>query len=113
MIQFAWLIPLLPLIGFAIIGFGGKKLSKGFVSLIGCGSVLLAFALSLGILITLDGGKQTVRVFQWFAAGDLKVDFSFLIDPLSVLFLLIITGVGFLIHVYSIGYMKEDEKYDR
>jgi NADH-quinone oxidoreductase subunit L len=113
MIQLAWLIPILPLIGFLIIGFGGKKLSKNLVSLVGCGTVLAAFGLTLGIFFQLNGTTQVVKLAQWMHTGNLNVDFSFLIDPLSVLFMLIITGVGFLIHVYSTGYMKEDEKYDR
>ncbi len=113
MIQLAWLIPLLPLIGFLIIGFGGKKLSKNLVGLVGCGSVLAAFAISLGIFFQLHGTSQVVRLTDWINTGKLQVDFSFTIDPLSVLFMLIITGIGFLIHVYSTGYMHEDEKYDR
>lgn len=113
MIQLAWLIPILPLVGFLIIAFGGKKLSKSLVSIIGCGSVLAAFGLSLGIFFQLNGSTQTVKLLDWFHVGRLQIDFSFLIDPLSVLFMLIITGIGFLIHVYSTGYMKEDEKYDR
>jgi NADH-quinone oxidoreductase subunit L len=113
MIQFAWLIPLLPLIGFTIIGLGGKKLPKGLISIIGSGSVLAAFGLSLGIFLNLNGQSQTVQLFDWISIGSLHVDFSFLIDPLSSLFLLIITGIGFLIHVYSIGYMHDDEGYHR
>ncbi|CAN5312757.1 NADH-quinone oxidoreductase subunit L [soil metagenome] len=113
MIQLAWLIPILPLIGFLIIAFAGKKLSKSLVSIIGCGSVLAAFALSLGIFFQLHGSSQVVKMMDWFSVGRINIDFSFLIDPLSVLFMLIITGIGFLIHVYSTGYMKDDEKYDR
>lgn len=113
MIQYAWLIPILPLIGFLILGFGGKKLSTSLVSIIGCGSVLAAFGLSLGIFFQLHGHSQVVKLTEWFSVGRMQIDFSFLIDPLSVLFMLIITGVGFLIHVYSVGYMKGDEKYDR
>jgi NADH-quinone oxidoreductase subunit L len=113
MIQYAWLIPVLPLVGFAIIGLGGKKLSKGLVSLVGCGSILLAFLLSLGVFFSLDDKAHTVRLFEWMSTSSLHVDFSFLLDPLSAIFLLIITGVGFLIHVYSTGYMHDDEKYDR
>jgi NADH-quinone oxidoreductase subunit L len=113
MIQLAWLIPLLPLIGFAIIAFGGKKLSHGLVSMIGSGSVLGSFLLSLGVFFTLGGKSETVTVLNWIHVGDFHVSFSFLIDPLSSLFLLIITGIGFLIHVYSMGYMHDDDKYDR
>jgi len=113
MIQYSWLIPLLPLIGFAIIGLGGKKLSKGLIGMIGCGTVLAAFALSVGVFLQLDGKAHTVTLFNWIAAGDLSIDFSFLLDPLTSVFLLIITGVGFLIHVYSTGYMHDDDGFHR
>ena len=65
MIQLAWLIPLLPLIGFTIIGFGGKKLSKSLVSIVGCGSILAAFILSLGVFFSLHGETKTVKVIDW------------------------------------------------
>lgn len=113
MIQFAWLIPLLPLLGFILIGLGGKKLSKGLISLIGCGSILAAFALTVGIFVDLNGRSETVTLFDWISTGKMHINFSFLIDPLSCLFLLIITGIGFLIHVYSTGYMHDDEGYHR
>ncbi len=116
MIKLVGLIPLLPLIGFVIIGFLGKKLSKGLVGFIASGAVLAAFAISLGIFFELTGQTQksvTVDLFSWISAGKLSVPFSFLIDPLSSLFLLIITGIGFLIHLYSIGYMHDDEGFSR
>lgn len=116
MIKLVWLIPLLPLIGFLITGLFGKKLSKGLVSIVACGAVLAAFAVSLGIFFELSGSAQksfTIDVFNWISAGRLSVPFSFLIDPLSSLFLLIITGIGFLIHVYSTAYMSHDEGFSR
>ncbi|MGQ0829777.1 MAG: NADH-quinone oxidoreductase subunit L [Bacteroidota bacterium] len=116
MIQLVYLIPLLPLIGFMTIGLLGKKLSKLLVSIIGCGSVLGAFAIAVGIFFELTGKIEksiTIDFFNWISAGKLSVPFSFLIDPLSSLFLLIITGVGFLIHLYSAGYMSHDEAFSR
>lgn len=113
MIQLAWLIPILPLIGFIVIGFMGKKLSKSLVGIIGSGSVLAAFLLSVGVFIQLHGKSETVRVMDWIVTSNFHVSFSFLVDPLSSIFLLIITGVGFLIHLYSTGYMHDDEKFDR
>jgi NADH-quinone oxidoreductase subunit L len=116
MIEKVYLIPLLPLIGFLIIGLVGKSLSKGLVGIIGCGSILGAFALSLGIFFELTGQAEksvTIDLFSWISAGKLSIPFSFLIDPLSSLFLLIITGIGFLIHVYSSGYMSHDEGFSR
>lgn len=114
MIQYAWLIPLLPLIGFAIIGFGGKKLSKSLIGIIGCGSVLAAFVMSVLVFSNVhEGDKHIVKMFDWFSAGSLHLDFSLIIDPLTCLFLLIITGIGFLIHVYSTGYMHDDDGFHR
>ena len=116
MIKLVWLVPLLPLIGFVILGFFGKKLSKSIVGIIGSGVILGAFAVALGIFFELKGGAQkefTIDLFNWISAGKLSIPFSFLIDPLSSLFLLIITGIGFLIHVYSIGYMSHDEGFAR
>ncbi len=116
MIKLVWLVPLLPLIGFLIIGFLGKKLSKGLVGTIASGAVLAAFAISLGIFFELGGQTEksvTIDLFSWISAGKLSIPFSFLVDPLSSLFLLIITGIGFLIHLYSIGYMHDDEGFSR
>jgi len=116
MIKLVGLVPLLPLIGFVIIGLFGKSLSKGIVGIIGCGSVLAAFAVSLGIFFELTGQAEksvTIDLFSWITAGKLSIPFSFLIDPLSSLFLLIVTGIGFLIHVYSTGYMSHDEGFAR
>lgn len=116
MIDLVWLIPLLPLLGFTIIGLAGKDMPKSAVSLVGCGSVLVAFAVSVGVFFTLINSEVkefTVHLFDWIYAGNFSAGFSFLVDPLSSLFLLIITGVGFLIHVYSTGYMHDDEGYYR
>lgn len=116
MIQLIWLVPLLPLIGFLTIGLGGKNLSKSIVGTLGSGVVLAAFLLSLGIFFELKGQAEksiTIDLFSWITAGKLSIPFSFLIDPLSSLFLLIITGIGFLIHLYSTGYMHEDEGFSR
>jgi NADH-quinone oxidoreductase subunit L len=116
MIKLVWLVPLLPLIGFLIIGLFGKKLSKGLVGTIGSGVVLGAFIISLGIFFQLAEGAEksiTIDLFSWITAGKLSIPFSFLVDPLSSLFLLIITGIGFLIHLYSTGYMHDDEGFSR
>jgi NADH-quinone oxidoreductase subunit L len=113
MIQFSWLIPLLPLLGFTIVALAGKRLSKAAVNAIACGSILLAFGISFLAFMELKGTQHIVNVFQWINAGDMNVGFSFQIDQLSCLFMLIITGIGFLIHVYSTGYMHDDEGYNR
>lgn len=116
MIQLIWLVPLLPLIGFLTIGLGGKNLSKSIVGTLGSGVILAAFILSIGIFFQLKGQAEksvTIDLFSWITAGKLSIPFSFLVDPLSSLFLLIITGIGFLIHVYSAGYMHDDEGFSR
>ncbi len=113
MIQFSWLIPLLPLLGFTIVGLAGKRLSKAMVNAVACGSILLAFGISFLVFMELKGTQHIVDVFQWINAGTMNIGFSFQIDSLSCLFMLIITGIGFLIHVYSTGYMHDDEGYNR
>jgi len=116
MTQLVGLIPLLPLIGFLIIGIFGKQLSKGIVGAIACGSILGSFLIALAVFFQVKSSEShsiTITLFDWISSGKLHVAFSFLIDPLSALFLLIITGVGFLIHVYSVGYMHEDEGFSR
>ncbi|WP_207533748.1 NADH-quinone oxidoreductase subunit L [Desertivirga arenae] len=109
-----WLIPLLPLIGFLINGLGRNVLPKSAVGFIGSVMVLLSFIVSIGIFTELnDSAVKSVvyPLFDWIQVGDLKISFSFQVDPLSSLMLLIVTGIGFLIHVYSIGYMHHDSGF--
>src|ERR1035437_1288662 len=116
MIKLIGLVPLFPLIGFLINGFFGKKMSKGMSGGIACASVLASFVFSVLIFMEVNASNQkstVVEIFSWINSDTLKIPFSFLVDPLSLVFLLIITGVGFLIHVYSIGYMHEDEGFSR
>jgi len=108
--QLAYLVPLLPLIGFLINGLGRKSLSKSAIGWIGCGTVLISFIISLVLFFDVkNGGGAVVSYFNFIEAGKLVIPFAFQIDQLSALFLLIITGVGFLIHVYSTAYMQEEE----
>lgn len=110
------LIPLFPLLGFIINGFFGKKISKGLSGSIASLSILASFIVSVITFVELQGSaskEHVVNVFSWINSETLKVPFEFLIDPLSSVFLLIITGIGFLIHIYSIGYMHEDEGFSR
>lgn len=110
-----FLIPILPLLGFVLISLTGKRLVKGFAALIGCGSVFVSFAFSVVLFVKLlnGAGAMNATLFNWISAGNFSASMSFLVDPLSSLMLLIITGVGFLIHVYSVGYMHEDEGFNR
>ena len=113
--QLIGLIPLLPLISFIIIGLFGKKLSHGLINILACGSVLMSFLTSCYVFAHIghEHNSFEYNLFTWIKSGDLQVGFSYLVDPLSSLFLLIITGVGFLIHVYSTGYMHDDDGYHR
>ncbi|MFH0931544.1 MAG: NADH-quinone oxidoreductase subunit L, partial [Candidatus Zixiibacteriota bacterium] len=118
MIEYIWLIPLLPLLGFLINGLLGKKLGKTLVSWIGCGSVGLSFLISVKVLFELlslpaEGRVFEKIVFPWIYSGLFKVNISFLVDPLSGIMLLVVTGVGFLIHIYSVGYMAGDKGFSR
>jgi NADH-quinone oxidoreductase subunit L len=116
MIKLIGLVPLFPLIGFIINGFFGKKMSKSMSGAIACISVLASFVVAVLIFMEVSASQQksnVVELFSWINSGTLKISFSFLVDPLSCLFLLIITGIGFLIHVYSTGYMHEDEGFSR
>ncbi len=114
MIKLVGLVPLFPLIGFLINGFFGKKISKGLSGMVACGSVLASFIVSLLVFFeTAHSGAQTVTLFSWMQAGALEIPFEFVVDPLSTWFLLIITGIGFLIHVYSTSYMHDDEGFSR
>jgi len=106
------LIPFLPLLGFAINGLFGKRLSKNMVGLIGSGTLLASFVLSLMCFNQVaSSGPIQVTLYNFFTVGSLSADFGFLVDQLSVWMMLIVTGVGFLIHVYSIGYMHDDDGF--
>jgi len=113
--KYIWLIPLLPLAGFVINGLGRNALSKGVIGFIGSLLILIAFGLSVATFFQVksSGHAIDVNLFTWFTAGKLQVNFSFLVDQLSSIMLLIITGVGFLIHLYSVGYMHDDDGFGK
>ncbi len=109
-----WVV-LLPLIGAFINGVFGRKLSRSTVTTIGVGSVLLAFCLAAAEVIRLAGLPEAdylvVKGWTWFESGEINVGFSLMLDHLSSVMVLIVTGVGTLIHVFSTAYMREDEGY--
>jgi NADH-quinone oxidoreductase subunit L len=115
--EVSWLhlIPLLPLIGAAICGLVGRWLPKGWLYAVALSSVLLSFLVGLRAFFGLGEGVQLFHelAFNWFSAGSLRVDMAFTLDRLSGGLTLVVTGVGFLIHVYSVGYMDEDPGYWR
>jgi NADH-quinone oxidoreductase subunit L len=113
-----WLIVALPAAGATVILLLGNRRTAGFAHLLGCATVVCSFVLSLVCFITLLGrGEEDRQVGQtlwtWVQAGSFRADMALLYDPLSALFLLLITGVGSLIHIYSIGYMAHDERRAR
>lgn len=106
------LIPFLPFIGFAVNGLFGSRLPKSTVGLIGSGTLLLSFLLSVACFnaVSATGPIHSV-LYNFITVDSFQVNFSFLVDQLSVWMMLVVTGVGFLIHVYSIGYMHDDEGF--
>ncbi|MGO9010202.1 MAG: NADH-quinone oxidoreductase subunit L [Bryobacteraceae bacterium] len=110
-----WLIPILPLAGFLVNGLFGRRFSKGLVNTFAIGSVVLAF---LWVLKTLWGlgalpGTYAEHYFTWIQSGALSIGADFSVDRLTAVMLLVVTGVGLLIHVYSIGYMAHEGGYYR
>lgn len=113
--NYLWLIPLLPLAGFLINGLGRNVLPKNLIGAIGSLVILAAFGLSVAAFLQVKstGAPINVSIFDWIQVGNFKVPFAFLVDQLSAIMLLIITGVGFLIHLYSIGYMHHDAGFGK
>jgi NADH-quinone oxidoreductase subunit L len=115
-----WLIPLLPLAGFALNGLLGRRLPKAAINVIACGSVLLSF---LWVIKTLFGlgvfsgnnlePPYVEHYFTWIQSGYLNISVDFAIDRLTCVMLMIVTGIGFLIHVYAVGYMAHEGGYYR
>ncbi|TXH22525.1 MAG: NADH-quinone oxidoreductase subunit L, partial [Chitinophagaceae bacterium] len=109
MLDIVYLIPLLPLIGSIINGLGRNKFSKSLIGTIGSGFIFAAFAISVWVFFQVKGGNvHTATYFDFINVGNLKIPFAFHIDQLTSIFLLIITGIGFLIHVYSTAYMHDE-----
>jgi NADH-quinone oxidoreductase subunit L len=130
MLEYIWLIPVLPAIGAFLNGIFGKRLPKSVIHTIACGTVFLSFVLAVGCIAQLAGMEPHVyeKVFyNWIPGGstilnkgpnagqtaELNIPLGFLLDPLSSVMILVVTGVGFLIHVYSIGYMAHEDGYYR
>jgi NADH-quinone oxidoreductase subunit L len=105
-----WLIPILPFAGFVINGLFGKRFSKGVVNVFGVGSVVLAFAWVLKTIAGLGdlNSPYTEHYFTWIQSGAFTVNCDFAVDRLTEVMLLVVTGIGSLIHIYSIGYMAHE-----
>jgi len=118
MFDFVWLIPLFPAIGFLLNGFLGRRLGKGFVSWVGPSAIGLSFLTAILIFFELIGRPPTERhfekvIFDWVVSGSLQTVIGYQIDPLSILMALVVSGVSFFIHIYSVGYMHDDPGYPR
>src|SRR5438067_1307664 len=113
----AWLLLVLPLLGFAVTGALGRRMPRAFTSWIGCGVVGAAFVVAVVVFFQIRSEVAApfhdLTYYRWADAGTFHLTFGFLIDPLTSVMLLIVTGVGFLIHVYSVGYMAGDPNYSR
>src|SRR5688572_29115463 len=130
MLEYIWLIPVLPAIGALINGLFGKRFPKTIVHTIACGTVFLSLLLSVVCIAELTQLETKVfekNIFSWVPGGsvpktlgpeagapaELNIPFGFLLDPLSAVMIMVVTGVGFLIHVYSVGYMAHEKGYYR
>ena len=110
----ALLVPLLPLIGFLINGLFGKFLPKSVTGWIAALAILGSFICSVTLFNGLNSTSSlNIDIFNWIAFSKINITFGFLIDPLTITMLLVVTGIGFLIHLYSIGYMHDDEGFTR
>jgi len=118
MIDLVWLIPVFPLIGFLINGLIGKQFPEKAIGWIGSLAVGSSFVVAVLIFLELLGmppasrSVQTV-VYTWILSGELNVAIGFLVDPLSMVMMMVVSGVGFIIHVYSIGYMHGEIGFRR
>src|ERR1051326_3705709 len=111
-----WLIPVLPLIGAAINGVLGKRLPKSVIATIGAGTVGISFLIAVREFFAMLNTTTLPIVrdyFTWIQAGRFQANFGLMLDQLSGLMILVVTGVGFLIHVYSAGYMAHEEGFYR
>ena len=112
-LELVWLIPLLPLIGFIVNGLGRNYLSKSLSGIIGSGLILASFIISVLVFLQVKiGNTADINYFDFIRLSTFNLGFEFKVDALSSLFLLIITGVGFLIHVYSTSYMHAEPAKD-
>ncbi len=118
MLEHFWILLLFPLLGAAINGIAGKRFPARLIASIGVGSVLLSFVVAATAFLELlrlapEERAVTNTLFTWIQAGNFRADCSFLLDPLSGVMILVVTGVGFLIHVYSVEYMRGEAGYYR
>src|SRR3954453_19376469 len=118
MLDVIWLIPALPLAGFLVLLVAGRRLGDPLAGVFATLMVVASFAVTVAVFIDMwsrnpDHRTSTNVIFDWLPVGGLQVKMALLADPLSIAMALFITGIGSLIHLYSIGYMKGDDKYSK
>jgi NADH-quinone oxidoreductase subunit L len=118
MIDLAWLIPALPLVGFLVILLFGRRLGDPKAGYFATAMVGAAFLVTVGVFADLlsksgDDRHHVVNLFSWVPVGSLRVDLAFLVDPLSITMCLFVTGIGALIHLYAVGYMHGDPRFSK
>ncbi len=116
MIDLIWLLPTFPLLGFLALVLSGGSMPRQIAAVIGAGSIGLSFAVAALIAMNFLGSGEehfVVETFTWMAVGSFTPGFTFYLDGLSLVMMLVITGVGFLIHVYATGYMWDDPSFSR
>ena len=118
MLNNLWLIPILPFAGFLLNGLFGKRAGKGFVTAVAlAGSLAAAVAGTIAVVEYNahyhHGERHLNVVYEWFNSGGIGADIAFQLDPLSIVMLMVVTWIGFLIHLYSVGYMSHEEGYWR
>ena len=118
MLDLVWLIPALPLAGFALILLFGRRLGEPRAGYLAAAAVLGAFAVTVGVFFDLLAADEhhrshVVTLFSWVPVSSLQIDMALLADPLSITMALFVTGIGFLIHLFAIGYMHGDPKFSK
>ncbi|MDH5706408.1 MAG: proton-conducting transporter membrane subunit, partial [Candidatus Aminicenantes bacterium] len=118
MTEIFWLIPFIPALSTLILAVFGQRLPKRYVSFQACSAVFISFIISvisfLGLLqISPESYPLIKNLFPWINSGSFNINFSLQLDPLSAVMAMVVSGVGFIIHVYSVGYMAKDEGYTR
>jgi NADH-quinone oxidoreductase subunit L len=116
MLDMLWLVPTIPLVGFLILTLSSGKLPEVPAAIVGAGSIGLSFVVALLVGLEFIGSQATSysqNLYTWMSVGTFEAGFSFYLDGVSLVMMFIITGIGFLIHVYATGYMHKDASYAR
>jgi NADH-quinone oxidoreductase subunit L len=118
MLDYAWLMLAFPALGALIISLFGTRLGRRVVGFIAPAMVFLSFAMAVAMFVQMlglpaDERHHEIRLWNWMVAGNFTVDVALLLDQLSITMAMVVTGVGFLIHVYSAGYMHDDPRFPR